>query len=212
VVLSEPPDPATLPMFERSPLAVFALDVATFSAYSLYYAIRGRRLAERRLDLYQLTSYWSALWLLLPLVNVVVFVGMFNALDRRTRASGVQPRVPLGVLAFIMVVVAALWRLPDPWSFISTLSSVLFAAIHVPVALAERRDDPARRWAKLHWFEIVILVLGSVLVVLVSLGEFIDTPPVVATWVVTCTWTVLVVTGVVLARMSRALAPRPVAA
>jgi len=198
-------------MFERSPLTVFALDVATFSVYSVYYAIRGRRLAERRLDLYQITSYWSALWLLLPLVNVVVFVGMFNAIDRRTRASSVKPAVPLGALAFMMVVVGALWRLPDPWSLVSLLSSVLLAAVHVPVAFAERRDDPPRRWAKLHWFEIVLLVLGGIWVMLTTIGAFIDTPPIVAAWVVGGVWAVLIVTGIVVARIGRALAPQQAA-
>ena len=157
----EPVDLKALPMFERTPLIVFALDVATFGSYSIYYAIRGRRLAELRLERPP-TSYWSALWLLLPLVNIVVYVAMFNDLDRRTRAAGARPPAPLGVLAFVMCVISFLYKLPDPWWFVSLLSSVVLAAIHVPVSFAERRDDPTRRWAKLHWFEISLLVLGSV--------------------------------------------------
>ena len=208
--MTEPPAPATLPMFERSPLTVFALDIATFGFYGVYYAIRGRRLAERRLDRYQITPYASALWLLLPLVNVVVYVGMFNTIDQRARASGIRPALPLGLLAFVVLVDSALYRLPDPWWFVSMLSSVAMGAIHVPVARAERRDDPARRWASLHWFEIVLLVLGGLwfllLSFLVPFGESV--PPAAAFRVVAAVWLVLIATGIVLAWIGRALAPR----
>ncbi|HEV2740644.1 MAG TPA: hypothetical protein VGU66_18935 [Candidatus Elarobacter sp.] len=210
-MLSEPPAPATLQMFERSPLVVFALDVATFGFYGIYYAIRGRRLAARRLDTYQITPYTSAMWLLLPLVNIVLYIGMFNTIGRRVHASGVRTPVLLGLLAFVMVVVSALYRLPDPWWFISLTSSVALGAIHVPVALAERRDDPARTWARLHWFEIVLLVLGGLALIALSLldpfGESV--PPAAAYRVVALVWAVLIVTGIVLAWTGRALALQP---
>ena len=208
-MLSEPPAPASLPMFERSPFVVFVLDMTTFGFYGVYYAIRGRRLAERRLDRYQITPYASALWLLLPLVNVVVYIGMFNTIDQRARASGVRPPLPLGLLAFVMVVVSALYRLPDPWWFVSLLSSVLMGAIHVPVALAERRDDPTRRWARLHWFEIVLMVLGGLFLIAMSLlvpfGESV--PPAAVFRVVTLVWAVLIATGIVLVWIGRVTRP-----
>ncbi len=74
----------------------------------------------------------------------------------------------LGVLAFF---IAALWRLPGAYSFVSLLDFVPLAVMHLPFARAQIALTGERGVAtRLHWIEWIVVVLGCGMWVLVLIG------------------------------------------
>src|SRR6202011_4852405 len=57
--------------FQRTPFQFTVLTFATFGVYPLYWMIRARRFAERRLERH-VTSYWFYLTLLIPIYGFIV--------------------------------------------------------------------------------------------------------------------------------------------
>ena len=155
--------------FYRTPFQIALLSFATLNTYSVYYVIRGLRLAERRMGQRE-RSYWFALWLIVPGLNIAYFYGSFNRICERVRTSGVNPPVNFGLQALAMNVVDLLWRLPDPYWLISLLSSILLGTIHMSVAQAERLDEPEYVWPPLNWFEWLLIVLGFAFLSLGMIG------------------------------------------
>lgn len=169
-VLQNPPTPTAVTLaWRRSPFQVLLLDYATCGAYSLYWLIRGRRLAEYRLEL-KPTSYWAALLVLVPFVGFFVLIDMVTKISKRVSASGCTPAVALGFQAFAMLVVNAFWRMPDPLWLISLFSSIFLATMHSSVADAERRDWPDEAWPPLTGWEKTIVIIGFLMIALAVYG------------------------------------------
>jgi hypothetical protein len=145
--------------FHRTPLQIALLALATFGVYSIYYVVRGRRLAQHRLA-ETIDSYWLALFLILPFVNFMYLCQSINKLQRRTALCGVVPPMPFWFQLILMDILEALWRLPDPYFFVLCFAPLLLGTIHVSVAHAERIDYPYLVWPRLHWFEWIILIGG----------------------------------------------------
>jgi hypothetical protein len=159
--------------FYRTPLQVFVLTFATFGAYELYYLIRGRRLAQLRLD-EKPDSYWLGLVLIVPLANLWYWFNSFGKLGDRVSATDIGPP-EFWPLALGILVIDSLWKLPDPWGWLCFSSPILLAIIHQSVARAERADAPGYVWPSLTWVEWSIIVLGTILYALSVSGMMIDT-------------------------------------
>jgi len=167
-------DPAVPDGFFRTPLQILILSYATFGIYGVYYLIRGRRLAEIRLE-EERTSYWWYLFWLIPIVGVVSGIMCASKMQRRVAITGfVKSSLPFGLFAFCFFLFQSLWRIPDSWGYITFLSSIFIAAIHINVAKAERFDFPSHAWPKFSAWEWVIAIGGGLLFIFATTGAFID--------------------------------------
>jgi hypothetical protein len=168
--------------FFRTPFQVLVLSYATFGIYGIYWLMRGRRLAQRRLG-EPVTSYWWYLFWLIPIVTLVSGIICASKIGDRVRVAGVPtPPVPLGLQAFFFFFVSAMWRLPDPYWIISILAAVLIATMHSSLATAERIDDPGRTWPKFSVWEWIITVVGLAIITLDLMGLFVDTTDSTQKW------------------------------
>jgi hypothetical protein len=123
----------------RTPFQVLFLDYATLGCYSLFWAIRCRRLSELRLG-YAPLPYWVSLTYVIPLWNVGLLISSLNLTCRRTRAAGIHPPIPFGWQAAAALGVGACCALPSPYSFVACLSSIFIATMQVSLLHAERAD------------------------------------------------------------------------
>lgn len=162
------PNAVTL-AWRRSPFQVLLLDYATFGLYSVYWLVRGRRLAEYHLER-KPTSYWGALLMLVPIVGFFVVIDQVTKISQRVSASRCAPAVPLGLQALAMFIIAAFWRMPDPAWLISLFSSLFLATMHSSVANAERQDWPAEVWPPLSGWEKTIVIVGFIVTALAMYG------------------------------------------
>ena len=162
--------------FFRTPFQVLTLGYATFGIYGFYWLIRGRHLAEERLER-KPTSYWWYLWWLIPIVAWISGVESAAIIQRRVQAAGVPPpRVHMGVSAAAFFVVEALWRLHDPYWLISLTSPVFLALMASSLSTAERADSPERVWPRFTAWEWVITVVGGLFIVFLALGGLLTDP------------------------------------
>lgn len=195
IALPEPQKPATREAnvkesprrngFYRTPAQVLLLAYTSFGVYELYYMLRGRRLAQRRLGEPE-ESYWTGLKLIIPIYGFFYYFLCWNKIGERTSASGIQPPVPFGIQVIPMFAVDLGWRafylVPDPYWFILLLNVLVLGTIHASVARAERVDEPDYIWPRLHWGEWTIIIIGSVLILLDGFGMSTDAP---SAWYVT---------------------------
>lgn len=162
--------------FFRTPLQVLILGYASFGFYGVYWLIRGRRIAENRLDL-ERTSYWYYLFWLIPIVAIFSGCKSASIIENRIAVSGTaRPVIPFWAIAFLYFVVDALWKLPDPYWLISVFSPVYIATMSVSLGRAERTDYPALSWPRLTACEWVILLLGGLVLVLGLIVSAMDVP------------------------------------
>jgi tetratricopeptide (TPR) repeat protein len=161
--------------FHRTPLQVLTLDVASFGVYTLYWFIRNRRLAERRLGIKPM-PIWQ--WVV-PLWNVIVYYSSAIIIGKRVKAAGIDYRVPFVWQAVALMIISSLWRLPNPWWLLSLASSLALATMHVSLNRAEKLDYPTLASPRLTVWEYIIIVVGLALLALAIIGTLMpDTTPV----------------------------------
>jgi hypothetical protein len=160
-------------LFNRTPLQVFLLDLATLGLYSLYWLIRNRRLAEYRLSINPM-PYWHYLILLVPFWGMVVYVQTASIIGRRVEATGIRYPISFAWQAGLLGLVSTLWRLPDPWWLFAYASAIFLATMQVSLNRAEARDNRSRGKLRLTRWEIAILILGLPFFVIVCAGAFYD--------------------------------------
>src|SRR3979411_1648004 len=104
--------------FQRTPFQLAILTFCTFGIYPLFWVIRARRFAERRLER-DVTSYWFYFTLLIPIYGLIVFFESYSTGQRRVTASSVRPAAPFWLSALGIVVMGLLWRLPGSYFTLS---------------------------------------------------------------------------------------------
>lgn len=159
--------------FYRSPAQVLLLSYASFGIYNIYYFLRARRLAQRRLSEPEET-YWTGFKLIIPIYGIYYYFAGWNKICERVRSAGINPLVPFGAQAIPMFIIDLLWRLPDPYWMVSTLSTFFLGTIHASVAHAERLDEPDYKWPRLNWAEWAIIVIGWLFIALAMIGYATD--------------------------------------
>lgn len=168
--------------FYRTPSQVYGLTLVTFGIYALYYLIRGRKLAQRRLGKTEET-YWTALKLLIPIYGVFYYFAGWSLIGDRVKVSGIRPFLPVAVLIIPLFMANILWRLPGPiWTPLYFFGIGCFAVIAVFVAEAERKDHPDYSWPRLTVTERVIGAMCTIFSLLALIGLFEKTKPEAVPW------------------------------
>ena len=163
--------PESAPFFSVSITKLIALSTCTLGLYELFWFYKNWRLVRER-ESSDILPFWRA------------FFGLFFCypLFRRVRDFPVQSvateNLPAGALTVGWIVAECLWKLPGAYWLIS-FSSVLFI---VPVQLTAARVNEAvapghdrnERFSPTNW---VTIVLGTLFLVLVVIGEFLPEQP-----------------------------------
>ena len=205
VAVDTPPYAPRELYLQRTPFQAAVLTFATFGLYAIYWMVRARRRAERRLERH-VTSGWFFFTLLIPIYGLIVFFESMSTAQRRVAAAGEPVRIAFWVWALGYLVVGLLWRLPGSYFVVTYLDGLCLLPIYAAFARAERREAPDARWARFTAWEWIVAVAGSVFAVLVYIGALIDVALAerVTVLAVAAAWAIaLVVTW----RTSPALAP-----
>ncbi len=168
--------------FYRTPAQLYWLALVTVGIYAIYYLIRERRLARRRLG-WSEETYWTAFKLIIPIYGIFYYFESWALIGDRVKASGVKPWLPLSVQIIPMFLANLLWRLPaDIWVPLYLVSTIFFGTVGISVAQAERTDEPEYAWPRLGVAEWIIGVLCSGFFVLILVGAFMDDQTSVVDW------------------------------
>ena len=159
--------------FQRTPFQLAILTFATFGAYYIYWIIRARRFAERRLER-EVTPY-SYYWrLLIPIWGLIVFFESFSTASRRVNAAGVRPAVPFWLCALGVLALGLLWRLPGSYYILCLLDGIAMLPAYAVFARAERVEAPAASWARFTVAEWIISIAGGAVALFAFLGSAVE--------------------------------------
>lgn len=143
------------------------MSMATLGLYELYWfyknwkcvQARGESLnAPLRAFFYAFTSY-----------------GVFRRVREQAQAAGMPVSLPAGMLAVVIFVFAATWRLPEPYWLVSLLTFVPLLPVQAAVNRINDKVapgvDPNRRFGG---WNIAALVIGALLFVLMLIGLSVE--------------------------------------
>jgi hypothetical protein len=161
-------------LYLRSPFQVAFLCFATLGIYVLWWSYNARRALSELLGEEDQPLLYT-LGLIIPILNLFLLVNLFGKIQslsqRATQpVSGVFQL--LGAVPFIFVVLGKL--LPIPWVMVVLLFFVPFALGQVylcraQVAIAGEAASPRN----FNWFEIVVLIIGSLFQLLITIGAML---------------------------------------
>jgi len=177
------PEAATEPpFFAVSVTKLLVMNLCTFSAYQVYWFYRNwKRIAEREPH---------AMWPVARAIFAIFYcyqcfshirdfvvgtdTGRIFAAGPLGLDEDTGPRLAAGPLAVGFIVTNLLWRLPDPYAWISTLAFVFLVPVQLHVnrlnAAANPLHDRNNRFSGWNW---VAVVVGGVLVMLAVVGAFL---------------------------------------
>jgi hypothetical protein len=169
--IAAPEDVATEPpFFAVSVLKLTVMTLCTFSIYEVYWFYKHwQRIAERERE---------PIWPLARAFFAVFYCyGCFSRIRDHERAGEVGTRLHALALTIGFIVVTLMWRLPEPYDWIS-MTAFLFL---LPVqhfanqlnALESPSHDRNSRFAGWNW---VALIVGGSLLLLAVAGEFLVPP------------------------------------
>lgn len=157
------------PLFSVSTQKFIVLSICTFSIYELYWCYQNWVKLQSK-STKDMRPFWRAFFA--PLWNF----RLFGIIRDMAASKNVAVSWSAGVLGTLYLVLSLLWRLPDPWWWISLASLLALVPVQqtaqrinrLYVAEGERLENDT--YSKTN---IVTIVLGSLLVILAVVGTFI---------------------------------------
>jgi len=152
--------------FPVSLLKLSLMSVVTLGIYQIYWFYKNWKYVQRLGDdvnaplralFYTLTSY-----------------GLFRRVREQAEAAQVGGNLQAGLLALMLFLLGALWRLPDPWWVVGLGAFLPLLPVQSTVNELNRRLAPqADPNVRFGGWNIVALIAGGILVLAALLGAFI---------------------------------------
>jgi len=155
------------PFFAVSVTKLLVMSVCTFSAYEVYWFYRQwKRIAER--ERLAVSPVARAIFTFLFCYQCFVHVRDFET------ETETEPKLAAGPLAIGWIGTTFLWRLPDPYWWISMLAPLFLVPVQLHMnrlnAAANPQHERNSRFSGWNW---VAIVLGGLLFMLAVLGTFL---------------------------------------
>jgi hypothetical protein len=167
---AEVADPSTrmAPVFYPvSLLKLTLMSLATFGLYEIYWFYKNWKCVQRN-DGYKVNAPIRAFFY--PLMSYDLFKRIRGHADK----AQLGPRLQAGLLAATIFVLAALWRLPDPWWLVSLLGFLPLLPVQSTVNEINRKLAPqAGINGRFSGWNVVGLVVGGILLLFALVGTFI---------------------------------------
>jgi hypothetical protein len=172
-MISTMPTPAPIP-YRRSGFQVALLLFVTFGLYVFVWAFQTRRWCSATLQR-QDQPLWKSIALIVPIFNLALLFELGQSIKSvAARSELAKTKLALGWLTILSFVIGALWRLPDPYWFLTAFDFVPLAVIQLVFVRAEiALDGPAAAPTRFHWVEWIFIVLGSLVWVLAAAGSWV---------------------------------------
>lgn len=150
--------------FATSTLKLILMSISTFGIYEIYWFYKNWVIVKNRTG-EKIMPFWRALF------SPIWAYGFFKHINNSLVEDNVNKALPIGFLAVLFFILQALWRLPDPYWFISFLSFVPLilvnnAASEINLKLIPDFDGN-KKFSTANW---VGIVLGGLLFVLAIFG------------------------------------------
>ena len=157
------------PFFPVSIVKFTVLSLTTFGIYELFWFYKNWRLIREREG--HLSPFWRTVF------AYFFCYEMFKHIRDYPTPTRANATLPAGPLTAGWILVSLLWRLPDPYWFVSFLAFLFL----IPVQMAANKvnssvvptHDPNSRFTAANWAAVVV---GGLLLLLDIVGEFV-TPP-----------------------------------
>jgi hypothetical protein len=167
---AEVADPSTrmAPVFfPVSLLKLTLMSLATLGLYEVYWFYKNWK-CVRRNDGDKVNAPIRALFY--PLMSYYLFQRIRGHADK----AQVGPRLQAGLLATTIFVLAALWRLPDPWWLVSLLGFLPLLPVQSTVNEINRKLAPqAGINGRFSGWNVAGLVVGGILLLMSLIGTFL---------------------------------------
>ncbi len=174
------------PLYPRSPIQVAVLLFATGGIYGFYWAYKVRRWCEATLEKPN-QALWKTIALVVPIFNLFLLFDLGQLVNGACfRANLPRPQVNLPMLGLSTFFINLLWRLPDPYWFLSLFDFIPLTIIYSYMYRSQLRLNGAvAAPQKFTWFEWVIVTLGCLVLLLATFGAAVQLPgeaPVQSPW------------------------------
>lgn len=154
---------------------VLLLYITTCGLYFFYWFYK----ANQRLYVTQqnaIKPFWRTLGLLVPILNVYLLWKLFNDIKKFAAEAGVASYPYPGLLTLVFLACSALYRLPGLFSFAGFSSVLPILIVQHTLNRYWKKEQPALPiQTQLAWPEIAICVLGSILLILATIGAGLHT-------------------------------------
>jgi hypothetical protein len=154
--------------FPVSLLKLTVMSIATLGIYELYWFYKNWNLIKQR-EKIKMAPFWRAFFAYLFCYQC------FSDIRAQAASLGLRQSLPAGPLAVGWIITSLLWKLPDPYWFVSFFSFVFILPVQ---ALANRVNaritsdyDPNQEFTGWNWAGVVV---GAIILTLAILGT-IDT-------------------------------------
>jgi hypothetical protein len=158
---------STPPFFAVSIFKYLVMIISTAGFYQLYWFYKNWQLIKEREGMSGIR--------ITPILRAIFPVFFCYQCFARVREYGHAPpgsrELPAGLLAAGWITLTVLWRLPDPYWWVSTLAFLFIIPVQRRVnqisSVVAPAHDPNRRFSRLNW---VVIVIASLILVLILIG------------------------------------------
>ena len=149
------------------PVWKFALfSIASLGLYELYWSYKSWKFFKER-DSLDVSPFWRTFFL------PIFLLPLFNKYSDLLKGEGYQIGFPVPLLAFFWFGMNLMSRLENPIWLISFLSFLAFIPVLSTTNAYWEKKFPGLPEKPLTWWQIVLLIAGTILVFLTIVGTFI---------------------------------------
>lgn len=149
------------------------LSIVTFGIYEIYWFYRNWKYLKIHKSL-DISPGWRTAGLFVPIYGIVLAYRQLRDIRDFSKEAGIVKTYSPGWILFSWLILTALWRLPDPFWFLSFLSVWLLAVVQgVLNSYWEKEQPELPIRTKFSGGQIALLVIGGIILVLALIGTFI---------------------------------------
>jgi hypothetical protein len=152
--------------FAVSPLKLVVMATVTFGIYELYWFYKNWKLIKQRTES-DIMPFWRAFF------GVIWCYSCFREVRDVAASRGISFPASPGLLAAGWIILTITWRLPDPYSLVCVLSSLMLVPVQNAInrlnSVVAPNHNPNSRFSG---WNIAGVVIGGILFVLIIIGTF----------------------------------------
>jgi hypothetical protein len=153
--------------FAVSPLKLVVMSTVTFGIYQLFWFYKNWKLVKKRTER-DIMPFWRAFF------GVLFCYSFFCEVQDETASRGISFPSHPALLAACWIVLAIMWRLPDPYWFICLLSPLVLVPVQNTTNRLNAVVAPSHdRNARFSGWNIAGVVIGVILIVLCVIGTLL---------------------------------------
>lgn len=149
------------------------LSIVTFGIYEIYWFYRNWKQLKLHKNL-DISPGWRTVGLFVPIYGIVLAYRQLRDIRDFSKEAGIDKTYSSGQILFGWLILSALWRLPDPFWFLSFLSVWPLTVVQGVLNSYWKKEQPELiERTKFSGRQIILLVLGGIFLILALSGTSI---------------------------------------